>query len=38
MPLITSPSPSMSSPIYTELASFKMSIKGEASSYSTFLG
>ena len=35
MPLITYPSPSMSSPIYTELASFKRSIKREASSYST---
>ena len=35
MPLITSPRPSMRSPIYTELASFKKSIKREASSYST---
>ena len=35
MPLITSPPPSMKSPIYTELASFKKSIKREASSYST---
>ena len=35
MPLITSPPPSMRSPIYTELASFKKSIKREASSYST---
>ena len=36
MPLSTSPSPSMRSPIYTELASFKRSIKREASSYSTW--
>ena len=35
MPLITSSSPSMRSPIYTELVSFKKSIKREASSYST---
>ena len=35
MPLITSPLPSMRSPIYTELASFKKSIKSKASSYST---
>ena len=35
MPLITSPRPSMRSPIYTEHVSFKKSIKGEASSYST---
>ena len=35
MPLITSPSPSMRSPIYTKHASFKKSIKRGASSYST---
>ena len=35
MSLVTSTSPSMRSPIYTELASFKKSIKREASSYST---
>ena len=35
MTLITSPPPSMRSPIYTELASFRKSIKREASSYST---
>ena len=35
MPLITTPLPSMRSPIYTELASFKKSIKREACSYST---
>ena len=35
MPLITSPSPSMRSPISTKLGSFKTSIKREASSNST---
>ena len=35
MPRVTSPSPSVRSPIYTGLASFKKSIKREASSYST---
>ena len=37
MPLSTSPSPSMRSPIYTELASFKKSFKREASSYSIWV-
>ena len=35
MPLITSPPPSMRSPIYTELASSNKFIKREVSSYST---
>ena len=35
LPLITSPPPFMRSPIYTEFASFKKSIKREASSCST---